>query len=95
MVKIEELLHDLSAVLYVRQISVTPPTCSRCLSPSFPPPEIRLTSSNLGRTFSLIVVKGRLGAAQSVNATQLNQCSTPTLLFVLLLILFLSLSNLS
>lgn len=87
-------LHDLSAVLHVRQTSVTPPTCSRCLSASFPPPQITLTSSNLGRTISLIVVKGRLGAAQSVNATQINQRLTPTLLLVPLLVLFLGSSNL-
>lgn len=78
-VKIEELLYDLSALLHVREISVTPP--------SFPPPKITMTSSNLGQTVSLIVVKGRLGAAQSVNATQINQRFTSTHLFVPLLML--------
>lgn len=93
-VKIEELMHDLSAVLHVKQISATPPTCSCCLPASFPPPEITLTSSNLGRTISPLVVKGRLGAARSVNATQIYQRFTPTLLFVPLLILFPTSSNL-
>lgn len=81
------------AVLHVRQLSVTLPTYSRRLSSSFPPPEITLTSCNLGRTIFLIVVKGRLGAAQSVNATRIKQRLTLPLLFVPLVILFLSLST--
>lgn len=55
--------------------------------------EITMTSSNLGRTISLIVVKGRLGAAQGVNASQVNQRFTLTCLFVLLLKPFLSSSK--
>lgn len=83
-VKIEELLRDLSAVLHVGQISATPPTPQpMSLSPSFPPPEITRASSNLGRTIFLSRgEKGRLGAARSVNATQINQRLTLTLVCV-------------